>query len=226
MLESYIERWKEINRVRKIGLQEMQEKLQQLRMQQHDLSGLSIAKLLEEYLPEEVLSETVRRNKLLVFLLRRAYIDEKYASYINYFKGTSITKDDMNFILSVKNQEPLAFDYQLTKVPMVIQRLQEYEFEEKAIYNFTLLEELLSEGESVKLSAFINQLSDEEETSWRFIDEFFSYTKQREQFIQLLTEKWTGMWTHISADATMTYRLLALNLQIEFCCNCLMSVKL
>lgn len=205
MLESYIERWKEINRVRKIGLQEMQEKLQQLRMQQHDLSGLSIAKLLEEYLPEEVLSETVRRNKLLVFLLRRAYIDEKYASYINYFKGTSITKDDMNFILSVKNQEPLAFDYQLTKVPMVIQRLQEYEFEEKAIYNFTLLEELLSEGESVKLSAFINQLSDEEETSWRFIDEFFSYTKQREQFIQLLTEKWTGMWTHISADATMTY---------------------
>lgn len=62
-------------------------------------------------------------------------------------KAASITKDDMNFILSVKNQEPLAFDYQLTKTPMVLQRLQEYEFEEKAIYNFTLLEELLSEGE-------------------------------------------------------------------------------
>ena len=128
-----------------------------------------------------------------------------YASYINYFKGASITKDDMNFILSVKNQEPLAFDYQLTKTPMVLQRLQEYEFEEKAIYNFTLLEELLSEGESVKLSAFINQLSDEREISWHFIDEFFSCTKQRKQFIQLLSQKWTGMWTHISADATMTY---------------------
>ena len=204
-LKAYIERWKEINRIRKIGLQEIQEKLQELRMQQHDLSGLSLAKLLEEYLPEEVLSETVRRNKLLVFLLRRAYIDEKYASYINYFKGTSITKDDMNFILSVKNQEPRTFDYQLTKTPMVIQRLQEYEFEEKAIYNFTLLEELLSEGESVKLSAFINQLSDEKETSWRFIDEFFSCTKQREGFIQLLAEKWTGLWMYISADATMSY---------------------
>ena len=204
-LKAYIERWKEINRIRKIGLQEIQEKMQELRMQQHDLSGLSLAKLLEEYLPEEVLSETVRRNKLLVFLLRRAYIDEKYASYINYFKGTSITKDDMNFILSVKNQEPLTFDYQLTKTPMVIQRLQEYEFEEKAIYNFTLLEELLSEGESVKLSAFINQLSDEKETSWRFIDEFFSCTKQREGFIQLLAEKWTGLWMYISADATMSY---------------------
>ena len=204
-LKSYIERWKEINRIRKIGLQEIQEKLQELRMQQHDLSGLSLAKLLEDYSPEEVLSEKVKRNKLLVFLLRRAYIDEEYASYINYFKGASITKDDMNFILSVKNQEPLAFDYQLTKTPMVLQRLQEYEFEEKAIYNFTLLEELLSEGESVKLSAFINQLSDEREISWHFIDEFFSCTKQRKQFIQLLSQKWTGMWTHISADATMTY---------------------
>ena len=204
-LKSYIERWKEINRIRKIGLQEIQEKLQELRMQQHDLSGLSLAKLLEDYSPEEVLSEKVKRNKLLVFLLRRAYIDEEYASYINYFKGASITKDDMNFILSVKNQEPLAFDYQLTKTPMVLQRLQEYEFEEKAIYNFTLLEELLSEGESVKLSAFINQLSDEREISWHFIDEFFSCTKQRKQFIQLLSQKWSGMWTHISADATMTY---------------------
>lgn len=204
-LESYIERWKEINRVREIGLQKIQENLQQLRMQQHDLSGLSIAKLLEEYLPEEVLSETVRRNKLLVFLLRRAYIDEKYVNYINYFKGTSITKDDMNFILSVKNREALAFDYQLTKTPMVIQRLQEYEFEEKAIYNFTLLEELLSESKSVKLSTFIKQLSDEKEISWHFIDEFFSYTKQRKRFIQLLAEKWTGMWTYISANATMTY---------------------
>ena len=73
-LKSYIERWKEINRIRKIGLQEIQEKLQELRMQQHDLSGLSLAKLLEDYSPEEVLSEKVKQNKLLVFLLRLSLI--------------------------------------------------------------------------------------------------------------------------------------------------------
>lgn len=205
VLESYIERWSELNRVREIGLQEMQEKLQQLKRQQHALSGVSIAQLLKDYLPEKVLSKKVQQNKLLVFLLRRAYIDEKYASYINYFKGTSITKDDMNFILSVKNQEPLAFDYQLTKTPMVIQRLQEYEFEEEAIYNFDLLEELLLEGESLKLTAFIKQLSNEKKISWRFIDEFFSSTKQREKFIHLLVEEWTGMWLYISSDETMSY---------------------
>ena len=48
-------------------------------------------------------------------------------------------------------------------------------------------------------------MSDETEVSWHFIDEFFSCTKQRKRFIELLAEKWTGLWTHISADATMTY---------------------
>lgn len=99
VLESYIERWRELNRIRKNGMQEIQEKLQQLRMQHHALSGVSLARILEDYLPEEVLSEKVQRNKLLVFLLRRGYIDEKYANYINYFKGTSITNGHRKFIM-------------------------------------------------------------------------------------------------------------------------------
>ena len=82
-----------------------------------------------------ILDDSLNKNKLLIFLLRRGYIDEKYANYINYFKGSSITKDDMNFILAVKNREPKPFDYSLTKTEMVIQRLQDYEFERKEIYN-------------------------------------------------------------------------------------------
>lgn len=73
--------------------------------------------MIEEFGIEEVLPEEVKKNKLLVFLLRRGYIDEDYANYINYFKGNSITKDDMNFILAVKNMEQKSFDYKLTKTP-------------------------------------------------------------------------------------------------------------
>lgn len=75
-------------------------------------------------------------------MLRRGYIDEEYTNYINYFKGTSITKDDMNFILSVKTQTALPFDYTLNKTEMVINRLQPYEFEQKEILNYALLERL------------------------------------------------------------------------------------
>ena len=205
VLSSYVERWKAIKELEETGLQILQENLQELRDKQHALSGMILTRLFELYSTEDVLSDEVRNNKLLTFLLRRGYIDEKYANYINYFKGTSITKDDMNFILSVKNQSPLAFDYQLTKTSMVVERLQDYEFEQKAIYNFDLLEEMLAKGPATKLTAFVVQLADGNEISWKFIDEFISKTAHLDHFIRLLAESWTGMWAYISADETLTY---------------------
>ena len=204
-LATYVERWKVIKEVGEKGLEHLQAELEKFRERQHKLSGMSIVELLKVYPTNEVFSANVKANKLLVFLLRRGYIDEKYASYINYFKGTSITKDDMNFILAVKNQTPLDFDYHLTKIPMVVERLQEYEFEQKAIYNFDLLEELLGEDISEKLMAFIQQLADGDDLSWRFIDEFVNRTSKLPLFIRLLSKNWTGMWAYISADETLTY---------------------
>lgn len=205
ILAIYVERWKAIKEVGERKLENLQTELEKLRERQHKLSGMPIVELLKVYPAYEVFSENVKANKLLVFLLRRGYIDEKYASYINYFKGTSITKDDMNFILAVKNQTPLDFDYHLTKIPMVVERLQAYEFEQKAIYNFDLLEEMLGEENSEKMMAFIQQLADGDELSWRFIDEFVNRTSKLQLFIRLLSKNWTGMWAYISADETLTY---------------------
>lgn len=204
-LAAYVERWKAIKEVGEKGLENLQVELEKLRARQHKLSRVSIVELLKIYPANEVFSENVKANKLLVFLLRRGYIDEKYASYINYFKGTSITKDDMNFILAVKNQTPLDFDYHLTKIPMVVERLQAYEFEQKAIYNFDLLEELLGEENFEKMMAFIQQLADGDELSWRFIDEFVNRTSKLPLFIRLLSKNWAGMWAYISVDETLTY---------------------
>ena len=151
-------------------------------------------------------SRDIGENKLLVFLLRRGYIDEKYANYINYFKGNTITKDDMNFILSVKNQEAKPWDYAITKTDMVIRRLQEYEFERKEIYNFDLLEQLLAGcNDNVKLELFFKQLADETKLSWDFIDEFTSRTNHLAEFIKGLSGNWAGMWLFISNKNTISY---------------------
>lgn len=95
-----------------------------------------MCELIEKYGASAVLSEDVRKNKLLVFLLRRGYIDEKYIYYINYFKGSSITNDDMNFILAVKTHTPFEPSYHLEKTSNVVNKLQPYEFEQKEIYNY------------------------------------------------------------------------------------------
>ena len=125
----------------------------------------------------------------------------------------------MNFILAVKNQEPQPFDYQLTKIKQVIQRLQDYEFEQKAIYNFQIIEELLGEEKiSKKLEVFVQQLADGAETSWQFIDEFVDKTKYQKKFVQILSAKWNSMWEYILRQNTMTYgrQVYYLKLIIEY----------
>ena len=182
----------------------------------HELSGWSLKKLIEKFGVHNVLSEKVAENKLLVFMLRRGYIDEKYANYINYFKGTSITKEDMNYILAVKNMEKLPYNYNLTKVGMVIQRLQPYEFEQKKVFsNFILLEYLLSEeNENEKRMILIDQLSDRTVESWEFIDEFIEQTQYKERLIQLLAMRWPDMWNDIVQDISITYERKIFYLQL------------
>lgn len=206
LFKPYYERIQAFQNVQEKGLDELQCDIEILKNKTRELSGWSIKKLIEKFGVQKVLSDQVRENKLLVFMIRRGYIDEKYANYINYFKGTSITKDDMNFILSVKNMEKLPYNYNLTKVPMVIQRLQIYEFEQKSVYNFILLEYLLSEdGDIEKLKTLIIQLADGSEESWNFINDFIDRTKCKEKFIRLLASVWDGMWNHIVEDVTLTY---------------------
>lgn len=206
LIRPYYERICVFRTIQEKGIKELQCELENLKNKVHELSGRSVKKLIEEFGVNNVLSERVRGNKLLVFMLRRGYIDEKYANYINYFKGTSITKEDMNFILSIKNMEKLPYNYNLTKVKMVVQHLQIYEFEQKSIYNFTLLEYLLSEdGDIEKLSVFIKQLSDETDESWGFIDSFIDRTQYKEKIIVMLAMSWENMWNYIVKNVTLTY---------------------
>lgn len=201
----YYERWKYLHDAEQRGISEIQQGISTLKQNMHNISGWALVKLMEKFSAEEVLSTDVMGNKLLVFLLRRGYIDEKYANYINYFKGNSITKGDMNFILAVKNMEPQPFNYSLTKTSMVVQKLQVYEFEQKAIYNFELLEFLLSSDNTDRLNTFINQLADEDAQSWKFIDDFVDFTEHQSCFINLLASAWHNMWGYIVENEVLTY---------------------
>lgn len=101
--------------------------------------------------------------------------------------------------------EKLPYNYNLTKVGMVIQRLQPYEFEQK-YFQFYSLEYLLSEeNENEKRMILIDQLSDRTVESWEFIDEFIEQTQYKERLIQLLAMRWPDMWNDIVQDISITY---------------------
>lgn len=165
----------------------------------YKIGSMSLKDMINEYGVEDVLPSNIKDNKLLIFLLRNGFIDEKYTNYINYFHANRLTKEDMNFILSVRNYEAKMFNYQLTEKEQVIKRLLIHEFEQKEIYNFDLMDCLLSSDEyEEKRSRFIKQLADEEDRSWAFIEEYFDNSTDITKFIKFLCSYWYGMWDYIS----------------------------
>lgn len=211
----YCRRWKALKLLEDKKMDGIHHDLEELNEQLQDISILSLKELIDRNDVKEVLSDNVRSNKVLVFMLRYGYIDEYYSMYINYFKGDSITKDDMNFILNIRNREVQSFDYKLTRLRGVVDRLNIRDFKQKEVYNFYLLEYLLSnsskEIDKNKLDNFIQQLADEKKESWSFIDAFVRKNNNRKKFINLLALKWENMWIFLTEKAALTY-----NRQIEY----------
>lgn len=187
-------------------LSTLQAEIEHKKQTKIELSSWSLQKLIDVEGDEPVFSADIKDNKLLVFMLRKGYIDEKYVSYVNYFKGSSITADDMNYILSIKDHEAKPFDYSVTKTAQVVRRLLPHEFAQREALNFTVLEYLLSSAEcGDKLSAMMKQLSDGSDLSWQFVDEFIIQTSHLSRFIRLLAMSWEQMWAHIYHDPVLTY---------------------
>ena len=206
ILDSYIARWNNFLKYKDVEIKMLQERIEDNKKIIREINSYTLKKLIELYGAQAVLPNSTNENDLLRFFLRRGYINEKYPNYINYFKGKSITKDDMNFILSVKNQQPLNPAYVLCEFDTIISRLQEYEFGTRAIYNYDILETLLTSPKKYKdkLDAFINQLSNDEE-AWEFIDDFIDRSQQIGNFIRLMSKKCVGFWEIIYNNFSLTY---------------------
>lgn len=203
--DKFINSYKSISLIEDKKIEEEKASVEIIKHEIYKISSKSLSELIENYGIDDILSTDVRSNALLVFLLRRGYINEKYVDYINYFKATSITTDDMNYILGIKNLSPKSFTYKLSKTDLIINRLQPYEFEQEAIYNFNLLECLLaSDKYNDKLNLFIKQLSNGSENSWKFIDEFIDTTEYKRRFINMLANKWNDMWDSIFNNSVIT----------------------
>lgn len=218
--DKFINRYKSVSLIEDKKIEEEKASVETIKHEIYKLSSKSLSELIENYSIDDILSTDVRSNALLVFLLRRGYINEKYVDYINYFKATSITTGDMNYILGIKNLSPKSFTYKLSKIDLIINRLQLYEFEQEAIYNFDLLEHLLgSDKYNDKLNLFIKQLSNGSENSWKFIDEFIDTTEQKQRFISILANKWNNMWDSIFNNSVITLnrKFEYLSLLILYC---------
>ena len=81
----YYERYQYLRTYEEKQLSTLQTEIEHKKLTKSELSSWSLKKLIDVEGDEAVFSVNVQANKLLVFMLRKGYIDEKYVSYVNYF---------------------------------------------------------------------------------------------------------------------------------------------
>lgn len=207
-----------------------------------EISNLSLKELVRKYTINEVFSEDVKKNELLTYLLYNGYIDEYYFLYINYYREMRSNPSSIDFINSVLNRDSSKYDLDLNDSDIIVNMLELHHFSTKAIYNFDLLNYMLSiypSQNNDKLKQFIEQLSDESAESWEFIKGFLEYIrnynnqnkddskkdnkniinieKSKSLFIKLLSESWINMWNYIyDSEENYEIKINYLSLLIQY----------
>lgn len=177
--------------------------------QLYELRSKPMKMLIKEYGADEVLGDDVRKNKLLVFMLRHGYIDDTYQMYINYFLPGSISSDELNFIINVRNYAGIAdWNYRIIHPGNVISRLFDYELEQqKECLNFDLAEFFYADNrKSDKKTGFSKQLAKDDEDSRRFIKEYYVRAKNRAEFIRCIAKEKLLFWFDICSDESLGHQ--------------------
>lgn len=185
------------------------------------LRANTLQRLIADNPIDKVLPEKVRENDLLVFMLRHGYINESYADYINYFYPGSISKEELKFILSVRNFKGLGdFAFPIKHCANVVERLYDYEFEQIETLNFDLVDYLLeSQVNKNKLQSLIYQIVNRSESSLKFMKEYIERGKNVQKFMQEMCHASSHIWEDIEQDGQLTEEAKGkyLNLIIDAC---------
>lgn len=202
----YFER---IIRIQK-GIQNLIEE-SRIKIEQHEaiineLHTYTVKRIIQEF-GIDFLNEKVKCNKLLVFLLRQGFIDEHFENYINYFHPNSILKQEMNFILGIRNFDLISdYNFPLLHVSEVFNRLQPHEFKQKQVLNFDLVDYVLeTQIDSPAANYLFVQLSDHSKDSMNFIRAYFDRGRNTETFISTLVHNNSMFWIDITNDNAIPY---------------------
>ncbi|CAM2736671.1 YobI family P-loop NTPase [Streptococcus mutans] len=129
----------------KSNLQQLNSELEDLleeksKIQHQKLANLITREKINSIADEEEL-KYIKNNpqfSMIIFLIRNGYIDESYPDYITYFYPNSLNREDKEFIMAVQGEEKLPWDYHLTNLGEIHNRLDTSDFEQEEILNYNL----------------------------------------------------------------------------------------
>jgi hypothetical protein len=159
-------------------------------------------------------------NILAYTLVKNGYIGEDYLDYISIFYEGSITRNDYQFLISLKNQAKLENDYKLNKIDKLISKINVIDFSTSLILNYDLVDHLLENNSIYEshIQSIFTLLKDESESSSQFIFGYIESSKKVDIFFNLLCRHWVNIWNYVDNNPSFLYNYKTdiLRLILEF----------
>ena len=181
--EEFVKRAQKIENKINDGIKQIKEDTKKIEKKIADMHKLNIFELLKQQNDEKI----EQLDEFEIMMLRNGYIDENYKNYCFKFGETEeIKRNDFSYILNVRQDKITRYDFYIEKPENVILELDELFFEKKAIWNFRILDQLITEKNSKKLSKFIDTLIEINAESYEFIIGYIGNSQKKNELLNLL----------------------------------------
>lgn len=185
-----------------------QNKIQAIEEKIKEFKNNSIATLMKDERFFECLDEKIKKEALIIRLLKYGYIDEMYSYYSLYFYAGRLTQKDFEFVQSVIYNNPLNCEFKLDNINEILVKFRIEDFESKAILNYDLIK-FLSENihidiNKMRLKKIIGILSELKIEDINFIMDFIYKSGELANFIELLCKNINNFWNNICENSYLS----------------------
>jgi hypothetical protein len=196
--ETFLSRKKNIENNPEPNKIELQQKIRQLEKEISELSLKQLSQLIQSCdieLDESIEECNITDGELLVYLVKNGYLDENYHFYISNFHEGRLTKNDRDYLLTIRNFNPPEPNQKIDTPKEICANMREEDFGYKYVLNVNLIDYLL-ENEKVSskhIDSAMSYISKNFEQSEAFFSAYFNAGKYVADFIRYLSKKWPGL---------------------------------
>lgn len=145
---------------------------------------------------------------ILKYLIRNGYIDESYPDYMTYFYGNGLSQRDKIFLRSITDRKAKEYQYELTEPQKVLEQLNEFDFDQEEVLNYSLIDYLLqTNSKSQYISHLIHQL--QKEKKYDFISGYLNCSRMPVEFVQQCNIKGKAFFKDLISSNALSEEILS-----------------
>ncbi|MGN0395703.1 MAG: hypothetical protein ACI4EF_10085 [Coprococcus sp.] len=201
----YLKRMNDLQFSEKSKKQELISEIQNLEEKIAKIDGYSLKELIAEF-GEDFLPEEISKYGILKFLLINGYINEGYVDYINYFHPNSITKDENDYLRSIRMRNKAKnFAFEIKNLQQVSDRIYDAEYRQTETLNYLLTDFMLIQcSEKTNKKYYFDGFElDKGMEHYQFTKEYIERGQNVNDFVSELCKYYRHMWKNIAEDVSL-----------------------